>query len=274
MDKKIINLTQDELEKLARFIQKEFGIFLNNEQLKRAQKKIQNLIAEHNFKNFTSFYHQIRFTKNERLKQALVNAITINETYFWREHEQFEVLAFEALHEFKKHNRPIRILVAPSSSGEELYSMMFAILEEQSIIQKYIIELIGIDVDSNVIQKAKKGVYSKRSVEKLPKRFLERYFTQKGNLFELDVSLRQHVTFLQGNIFDTHFTNKLGTFDIIFSRNMLIYFDLTQKKEAFDTFYKMLHPHGLLFLGHADSNELDKNQFKPYKSGFHIYKKI
>ena len=273
MDKKL-DLTQPELEKLAHYIKKEFGIALNKEQLIRTKKRIENLLESHNFVNFTQFYHQIRFAKNEDLIQELINAVTVNETYFWREHEQFEILANEVLPQIAKKQHHIRILVAPSSSGEELYSIMFAILKEAKVIETRQIEIVGIDIDSNVIAKARKALYSKRSIEKLPKEFLNRYFTQVGQMYQLDEELAQSVKFLQGNIFDTHFTKSLGNFDIIFSRNMLIYFEKEQKREVLERFYEMLNDDGVLFLGHADANEINNTQFHSYKSGFRVYKKV
>jgi chemotaxis protein methyltransferase CheR len=124
-----------------------------------------------------------------------------------------------------------------------------------------------------MIAKAKQGVYSKRSVEKLPRYMRERYFTQIGNSYKIDDSLRKAATFLQANIFDSSISEKLGHFDILFSRNMLIYFNIFDKRRAFETFYELLKPNAYLFLGHADASQIDKRVFHPLKATSHIYQK-
>ena len=273
-----IELTFDELKKIADFLHKNIGVFLEDEKLKRYKRKIEDIINKHNFQNFSLFYHKIRFQKDENLIQELINAITVNETYFWREYEQFDILTKEILPSFITKNTTslphIRILVLPSSSGEELYSIMINILEENSIIHKANIELLGIDIDSQMIKKAKQGLYTKRSIDKLPKQLVEKYFKKIGSFYQIDKTLIKHANFLNANLFDPNLPTKLGTFDIIFSRNMLIYFNQADKSKALEIFYNMLKKDGYLFLGHADANGIDKTKFKPVKSGFHIFKKI
>ncbi len=278
MERNKIDLSIEELRKIGTFVHNFAGVFLEDEKLKRFKRKIEDIIVKNEIKNFSNFYHKIRFQKDENLIQELINAVTVNETYFWREYEQFEILCEEILPAILKNRREnmphIRILVLPSSSGEELYSIMISILEENSIIHKSNIELLGIDIDSQMIQKAKRGLYSQRSVSKLSKKLIDKYFTKIGNFYQIDKNLLKNANFLKANIFDSNLAIKLGTFDIIFSRNMLIYFNQADKAKAFEIFYNMLQKDGHLFLGHADANGIDKTKFKPVKSGFHIFKKI
>jgi len=275
MDKKI-DLTTDELEKLALFLQKRVGICLESSKLLRFKRKIEDILIKRGIENFNTFYHQLRFMQNEELIQDLINAVTVNETYFWREHEQFRTLVKEVLPGFlQKGMTPhVRILVSPCSSGEELYSIMLAILEESKLIDNLNIEIIGIDIDSGMIDKAKKALYSKRSIEKLPEHILARYFTQVGSFYQLKSEIRQAARFMQANIFDPTLLHKLGKFDIVFSRNMLIYFNKEDKQRAYEIFHKLLKEDGYLFLGHADANEINKKLFLPIKSGFHLFKRI
>ena len=275
MDKKI-DLTTDELEKLALFLQKRIGVHLQSAKLLRFKRKIEDILVQRGIENFNTFYHQLRFMQNEELIQDLINAVTVNETYFWREHEQFTTLVKELLPKFLKNGMMphVRILVSPCSSGEELYSIMLAILEEKNLIEKLNIEIVGIDIDSAMIDKAKKAYYTKRSIEKLPKGMLERYFTQVGNLYQLKDEIRKGAHFMQANIFDDTLLKRLGTFDIIFSRNMLIYFNKEDKQRAYQIFHQLLKDDGCFFLGHADANEIDKRLFSAVKSGFHLFKRI
>jgi chemotaxis protein methyltransferase CheR len=264
----------EELKKLAEFIKKQTGITLEKDKLQRLKKRIELLFAKYDIKSFSSFYHQIRFAKNETLLQELINTVTVNETYFWREHEQIVTLANEILPRIAQQKKHIRILVAPTSSGEELYSIMFAIMQEKNVIQTTNIEMVGIDIDSNVIRKAKVGLYTKRSVEKLPKHMLESYFKRVGEFYQLDSSFINAAQFIQANIFDPDIEKKLGFFDVVFSRNMMIYFDKEEKQKAFSIFYNLLQKDGYLFLGHADANGLDKTKFKPLKRGLNIFQKV
>ena len=267
-------LDRNDLERLAAFVKKEFGISLDEQKLKRLTKKIETLMHRHGIEDFNVLYHKVRYSKDEVLLQELINTVTINETYFWRESEQFRILAEEILPDIAKIKKKIRILVAPTSSGEELYSIMFAIMEQREIIERCDIEMIGIDIDSSVIRKAKVGLYTHRSVEKLPKQMLEKYFKKMGEYYKLDDFFIQNAEFLQANIFDASLIEKLGKFDIIFSRNMLIYFEKDEKNKVYEVFLKLLYPGGYLFLGHADANGIDKSVFQPIKSGFQIYQRV
>ena len=263
----------DELTKIAQLFKKWTGITLDEGKLRRAARKIESVMKEFGFESFGAFYHALRFAKDERVIQALINAVTINETYFWREHEQFDVLVEEILPKLAQKSDRIRLLVAPSSSGEELYSLMMAILEEGDVIRRVDIEMVGMDIDSSMIERAKKGIYGKRSVEKLPKNLLKKYFRQDGNLYIIDENLRKNATFIVANIFDENLVEKIGRFDILFSRNMLIYFNLEEKMKCFAQFERLLKSGGYLFLGHADAHHIDKKRFQPLGYGLPIYRK-
>ncbi len=275
MDSKI-NLTQEELEKLAEYLQKNIGIHLESQKLLRFKRKIEEIFLKHKIESFSTFYHRLRFLNSETLIQDLTNAVTVNETYFWREHEQFNLLSKEVLPQFIEASglKTVRILVSPCSSGEELYSIMLSILDTPGLIERLNIEMVGIDIDSTMIQKAKTGLYSKRSVDKLPKHLLEKYFTKVGMLYQVDKSLTHAAKFIQINIFDEGIQERLGEYDVLFSRNMLIYFNARDKQRCFKTFWSLMKKDAKLFLGHADANNIDKKLFTPIKNGFHVFRKI
>ena len=275
MDKKI-ELNLHELKKLTALIQTISGIYIDNDKLNRYKKKIEAIVHQSGLESFNAFYHQIRFAKDRQLLQKLIESVTINETYFWREHKAFHILVDEILPLYIKSgsmNR-VRILVLPSSSAEEVYSIMIAIKENKTVYDHLNIEIIGADIDSHMIKKAKTGLYSKRSVEKLPKKYVEHYFKKVGEMYQIDKSFVNYANFLQVNLFDGTLKSQVGEFDIIFSRNMLIYFDRQTRKKAFEIFYNLLKPSAYLFLGHADANGIDKSKFKSVKNAFHIYQKI
>ena len=152
--------------------------------------------------------------------------------------------------------------------------MMLAILDNGRLLDRLNIELIGIDIDSKMILKAKSGLYTKRSVEKLPEHLLKGYFTKVGELYKIDETLRNSANFQQMNIFDEQRLFGLGKFDIVFSRNMLIYFNEADKQKCFKIFHQLLKPEGYLFLGHADANSINKRLFSTLKRGEHLYKRV
>ena len=267
--------SQEQLGKIADLIRKEAGITLDEKRLMRFRRKIEEVAEKNALFDFSAFYHRLRYQKDHELLQEIVNAVTINETYFWRESDQFEYLARELLPCYinGKEMRHVRILVAPCSSGEEVYSIMFAILDNEKILERLNIEIVGIDIDSSMIQKARDAVYSPRSVEKLPRKYLHSYFQKVGGFYHLKKELRILATFLQANIFNETLQEKLGRFDIVFSRNMLIYFNDEDKQKTFEIFHTLLKPGGVLFLGHADANRIDRKLFVPIAKGSHIYRK-
>ncbi len=270
-----VNLTTDQLRRLANFLQKSCGIFLDDKKLTRFQRKIETIVHEYESGDFNRFYHRLRFAGDKELVQALINAVTINETYFWREHEQFRILVEEILPSMVDQNRlrHIRILVLPCASGEEVYSIMLAILDKKGLLERLNIELIGVDIDTDMIKMAKRACYSQRSVSKLPKHLVDSYFTKDKGSYCFDKELVSLVQFFQVNIFEENLKSRLGEFDIIFSRNMLIYFNKEDKRRSLERFHSLLKSGGYLFLGHADAGMLDRSMFEPYVSGFQVYRR-
>ena len=250
-------LSDVDFQKMAEYIYRKTGIFLEVEKhYEKLAKYIDSRAKIIEIDSFRKYFYLLRFDdKTGEEFQALINAMTVNETYFYREKEQFEVLVnriLPELHAKRPTNLPIRILSAPSSTGEEPYSIILHILEEARIVEERDIEVIGIDIDSTVIEKAKAGKYTERSVHAIPSRVLATYFRKKMLGYDLVDDLIGTVDFKVANVFDKTQMRQLGKFDIIFSRNMLIYFDDASRKEVAMTFYDMLNPEGYVLLGHAE----------------------
>ncbi len=263
-------LSKENFLKMSEFIYRKSGIFLEEDKhFDKLSKYVQNRAQELEVDNFRKYFFILRFDdKSGEEFQELMNAVTVNETYFFREKEQFEVLANKILPELHKRlpaSKPIRILSSPCSTGEEPYSMILHILEEANIVEKRDIEVVGIDIDSTVIEKAKKAKYSERSVHAVPKGLLAKYFKKKSLGYELIEDLQGSVDLKVANIFDKEQMRKLGKFDVIFSRNMLIYFDDASRKEVAMTFYDMLDQGGYFLLGHAEYMSRIVSVFKAVK---------
>ncbi len=256
--------------KMAEYLYRKTGIFLEAEKhYEKVAKYVDARCAAIGAESFRKYFYLLRFEdKSGDEFQSLVNAVTVNETYFYREKEQFEVLVgriLPELHASRPRHLPIRILSAPSSTGEEPYSIVLHILEEARIVEERDIEIVGIDIDSTVIDKAKKGKYSERSVHAVPKPVLARWFRPGKLGYELVDDLIGTVDFRVANVFDRTQMRQLGKFDIIFSRNMLIYFDDASRKEVAMTFYDMLNPEGYVLLGHAEYMSRITSVFKAKK---------
>ncbi len=244
-------------EKLAEYIYRKSGISLAvDKHFAKLESYVTNRAKAIGVENFRKYFFKLRFEDKDGTEfQELMNAITVNETYFFREENQFDAMVNTLLPELDRlrpASEPLRILSAPSSTGEEPYSMVIKILEEGNVIAKRDIEIVGIDIDSTVIERAQKAQYSDRSVHAIPASIYPKYFTKKGMLNHFSEELRGAVDFKVVNVFDKIQVRKLGKFDIIFSRNMLIYFDDASRKEVAMTFYDLLKPDGYVLLGHAE----------------------
>jgi len=250
-------LSSENFLKISEFIYRKSGIHLEEDKhYEKIAKYIDKRADELEVDNFRKYFFKLRFEdKDGEEFQELMNAVTVNETYFFREKDQFEVLVDHILPELDKimpKNRPLRILSSPCSTGEEPYSMILHMVEEGELIERRDIEVVGIDIDSTVIQKAQKAFYSDRSVHAIPPHILGEWFDKKKLGYQLGDDLLGTVDFQVANIFDKVAMRKLGKFDVIFSRNMLIYFDDASRKEVAMTFYDMLNPRGYVLLGHAE----------------------
>jgi len=250
-------LSKENFAKIGEFVYRKSGIYLEDDKhFDKLSKYIDKRTAELDVDSFRKYFFKLRFDDKEGEEfQELMNAITVNETYFFREKDQFEVLVNSIMPELHKRlpaNKPLRILSSPCSTGEEPYSIILHIVEEGKVVEERDIEVVGIDIDSTVIKKANAAKYTDRSVHAIPKNILGKWFKKKALGYELSEDLQGTVDFQVANVFDKAQMRKLGKFDVIFSRNMLIYFDDASRKEVAMTFYDMLNPGGYVLLGHAE----------------------
>lgn len=207
-------------------------------------KKIIRFYEDKGFSDYHDFFVAIK--KDHDLYQDLVNLLTTSETYFYREPAQIEL----CIQTLKQKNSNIKILSAPCASGEEPYSLLIAMLEANINLKR--IEIYAIDINTNEIEKAKKGIFSHRRLHKLSAQLQTKYFQAlEKDEYQIIPQLQKHVHFKQINLFDT-FEPSFGNFDVIFSRNMLIYFDKNAQEQAEKIFFDKLIVGGMLFLGHAD----------------------
>ncbi len=201
---------------------------------------------------------------SDLLPVLLINLVTTNETYFEREAHHFDRLIEEILPQLNESGstKPIRILSAPCSSGEESYSIALRLYPSISKFPRPI-EIVGIDISEEMIEKARKGVYTPRSVHALNQSVLERYFVSESGAYRILPIPSISIRFIAGNVFDPMLWKELGEFDVIFSRHMMIHFDSVKNKELLQCFRE--HLRGYLILGHADDHMQAKELFTPLR---------
>ena len=189
--------------------------------------------------------------------EQLINIFTVNETYFYREEHQLRCLSRSLLPEIVQGRKPgdlVRIWSVPCSTGEEPYSIAIWLLENWPMVDAYHIEIVGSDIDTRVLLEAQAGNYGERALSRLPPDVVERYFDpgQDGQR-RLIQDLRESVKFTSANLVDAASVAAQGQFDVIFCRNVLIYFDDASRLLAANNLYDSLHPGGYICLGHTES---------------------
>ena len=206
--------------------------------------------------SFPSYFARLRTDVLGELEQ-FVNAFTVNETYFYREDHQLSCLTRDLLAarlRWKRKGDAIRIWSVPCSTGEEPYSIAIWLLENWPLVDDYEIEIVGSDIDTGVLEQARSGVYGKRALMRLQSALVEKYFAQAGQeSWKILDDLRDSVRFTRVNIVETEQTRPHGLFDVIFCRNVLIYFDDAARSIAAENLYENLHPGGFICLGHTES---------------------
>lgn len=189
--------------------------------------------------------------------EKIINSFTVNETYFYREEHQLACLSRSILPEIVKTKSPgdrIRIWSMPCSSGEEPYSIAIWLLENWPLVDAYHVEIVGSDIDTAVLRQAKEGDYGERALSKVPAHLIEEYFEPKhARRRKLIADLRESVTFTKANILDAGSLAGCGRFDVIFCRNLLIYFDHDGRQLACENLLTVLNPGGYVCLGHSES---------------------
>ncbi|WP_321777829.1 CheR family methyltransferase [Sulfurimonas sp.] len=201
---------------------------------------------------------------NDKFYQDVMNIVTVNETYFLREEKELKWLVSY----IKRSSHNLKILSIPSSSGEEVYSILILLNEAGVDLKK--IQITGYDINSSAIKKARNASYKKRPLHKLNANLKAKYFNiDENNSYKISPFIKNQANFKQNNIFDLH--NEINKFDIVLSRNMFIYFDNEKRLEALNIIINLLKPDGIYIKGHADHIHPHKH-LQSLKFG--IYKKV
>jgi chemotaxis protein methyltransferase CheR len=204
-------------------------------------------------------------------RQQLINAVTINETYFFREDHQFRALVDVVLPAIVAGKVPgdrVRIWSMPCSTGEEPYSIALWLLEHWPLVDAYHIEIVGSDIDTHALDAAREGRFGARALARLPAKMVDAYFeAESGYRRKIIDDLRESVLFTQANLTDPSSVAAQGQFDVILCRNLLIYFDEDSRRRAARNLYDALVPGGFLLLGHSESMARIDERFELVRLG-------
>jgi chemotaxis protein methyltransferase CheR len=249
-------ITDDDFQKFREYFYRRTGIAFEPAKRYFVDKRLIDRIHATGSDSFRNYFSMLRFQASGEELQCLVNAMTVNETYFFREEYQFDCLVRSILPEIvarKRDKGPIRIWVMPSSSGEEPYTIAMCLLERWKLIDAYDVEIVSSDIDTEILKQARAGLYSPRAVQHVPAAYLSKYFTRAGSSYQLCDDLRAAIEFTTVNLHDPKQVASYRDFDVIFCRNLLIYFDDVSRKQAAETFFDVLKPGGFICLGHSES---------------------
>ncbi|ODA32743.1 CheR family methyltransferase [Planctopirus hydrillae] len=210
----------------------------------------------------------LRVRRDESLEATITEAMTTNETLFFRDKTPFEELKEQILPELianRQTSRRLRIWSAAASTGQEAYSLLMTIRESFPQLSTWRIEVIGTDISQQALSKARQGIYSQFEVQRgLPIQLLVKYFQQVPEGWQISQELRNAVTFKPLNLLEN--LSSLGEFDIIFCRNVLIYFEQANKTTILDRMERQLRPDGYLVLGAAETVLGVTNRFQRVRS--------
>lgn len=219
-------------------------------------RRLAERIAATGSSSFQSYFAILR-SEAEHEIEYLINAFTVNETYFYREDHQLRCMTSELLPNLamrKRVGESIRIWSVPCSTGEEPYSIAIWLMENWNDVDLYNIEIVASDIDTRALKAATEGLYGKRALIRLSPNLISRYFEPvDGEQYRIDQGLRNSIQFTQANLIDAQDMRGFRGFDIIFCRNVLIYFDDASRRIAGENLYDSLQPGGYICLGHSES---------------------
>jgi len=256
----MVKIKPEEIKVLSNYIHQVSGISIDASKAYLLETRFGKLLEEEGCKSYSEFYHKTKTDTRKELEKKIINAITTNETLFFRDTSPFDLLKFKILPDLidarsGKGSRPgpgsLRIWSSACSTGQEIYSIAI-IIKELLGNNGHNITLMGTDLSDAAITQASAGTYNKFEIERgLPREKLQRYFTPLGGNWKIKDEIRSMAAFRRMNLMEP-FTG-FGKFDIIFCRNVAIYFTLQDRQKLFNKIANVLQPDGYLLIGSTES---------------------
>lgn len=256
----MIKISPAELKTIAQYIHDISGIFLDQSKSYLLETRLSSVAEANGCKTYNELHQKAKREPSKKIERAIVDAISTNETLFFRDTGPFELLKHKILPEIIDARTPssptmktqVRIWSAASSTGQELYSIAITIKELLGDLSKYNVSLLGTDISDTAISQASYGKYNKFEIERgLDRKTLQKYFKLLGDSWKINDEIRAMVNFRKLNLMQP-FT-ALGKFDIIFCRNVAIYFTMQDRKKLFNKIADSLTDDGFLVIGSTES---------------------
>ena len=250
-------MTDSEFRMFSELLRKHCGLHFDESSRFLLERRVGRRVRELGLGGFAAYHYSLRSQGGDEELAHLIDLLTTNETYFFRERSQLQALVDEVVPQLLRNrpagsSRPISIWSAGCSSGEEPYSVV-ALAMEAGLDPGRNLRVIASDISRPVLTKSRRGVYRESSFRDTSEELRRRYFVDKDGLLRISDEVKKHVDFIHLNLLDESKISLLGTMDVILCRNVIIYFDAETKRRVIQTFYDRLRPGGFLLLGHSES---------------------
>jgi chemotaxis protein methyltransferase CheR len=255
----VAEISSEQLERLIPQIYQKLGLHFDEKKIYFLKTRVAKRMAALRIENARDYVFMITYADPQGLEmQALANLITTNETYMFREYDQLQALANHCLPELlaarlARGERTLRIWSAGCSSGEEAYTLAMIVQEVFPESLSWDCKIVASDIDENMLKRVAAARYGQRSVKDVPPEYKRKYLVEDGDEYTVRRKTAALVQPLHLNLHDRIALRAMKGFDVIFCRNVLIYFDDVSRKAVVDSFYNALRPGGYIFLGHSES---------------------
>lgn len=258
-------MNPDDFDFVSQFFKTRSGLVLTRDKAYLLESRLMPVARKKGMKTLDELIGAMRGGRDSVLLSEVTEAMTINESFFFRDIKPFDLFretVLPKLLESRAAKKTIRIWCAACSSGQEPYSLAMVLREHAARLAGWRTEIVGTDISSEMVAKAKAGLYSQFEVQRgLPIQMLVKYFKKEGDLWQIDAALRAMVRYREFNLLDS--LRGLGTFDVVFCRNVLIYFDAETKGQILARVRAIMPDDGVLFLGGAETVLGISDVFKP-----------
>lgn len=267
-------MNAEDFDLFSVLVKQRSGLVLSKDKAYLIESRLTPVARKWNLKTLEELAQAVRTRREEQMLCDITEAMTTNESFFFRDQkpfDQFRKILFPELLRTRATKKQFRIWSAASSSGQEAYSLAMILAEESLRLQGWRAEILGTDISSEMVERAKSGVYSQFEVQRgLPIALLMKYFSQSGaDKWQIKDAIKQMVQYRMANLL-TDF-GPIGTFDVVFCRNVLIYFDQATKTRVLDAISQVMAPDGVLFLGGAETVLGISSKFKPLENERGMY---
>lgn len=252
-------MKNEDFNLIASLLKERSGLIVTQDKMYLLDSRLMPIARKHNLASLDELVSAIRFKNNIKLIEEVVEAMTTNETSFFRDNKPFDQLAKVVLpymHQTRATQRRLRVWSAAASTGQEAYTIAMTLKEQAAKFNGWNIDIIGTDLSRDVINKAKEGAYTQFEVQRgMPITHLVKYFTQKGDKWQINPDIKAMCQFREFNLLGS--MAALGKFDIVFLRNVLIYFDQPTKAKVLQSVAAQMAEDGVLYLGERDCVRCD-----------------